>query len=88
MVNVKECQSCAMPLMNEKDFGTNKDGSINEDYCCHCYKDGDFTWHAASIDEAVACNVSFWEKEGDESDDALRARVKEAFSKLKRWKTA
>jgi len=32
------CQSCAMPLKEEKDFGTNTDGSQNDDYCCHCWQ--------------------------------------------------
>ena len=86
MENVKECQSCAMPLKEGEDFGTEKGGGASGDYCCHCYKDGEFTWQAASLDEAVEGNIEFWEKEGDESDDELRARVKEEFSKLKRWK--
>jgi len=88
MENVKECQSCAMQMKEATDFGTEKGGSASVDYCCHCYKDGDFTWHAASLDEAVEGNVEFWEKEGNESDAELRARVREEFSKLKRWKTA
>ena len=88
MENVKECQSCAMPMKKAEDFGTEKGGGTSEDYCCHCYKDGEFTWHAASLDEAVDGNVEFWEKEGDESDADLRARVKKEFSQLKRWKQA
>jgi radical SAM superfamily enzyme len=31
-----------MPLTNEV-FGTNADGTSNEDYCIYCYKDGKFT---------------------------------------------
>lgn len=37
------CQSCAMPLVKEEDFGTNADGSKNMDYCVYCFKDGKFT---------------------------------------------
>jgi len=88
MKNANECQSCAMPMGKAEDFGTEKDGGASVDYCCHCYKDGDFTWHAASLDEAVDGNIEFWEKEGNESDADLRARVKDEFSKLKRWMTA
>ena len=29
----KICQSCSMPIMSNDQLGTNKDGSINEDYC-------------------------------------------------------
>ena len=88
MENTKECQSCAMPMTKPDDFGTEKGGNASVDYCCHCYKDGDFTWTAESIDEAVEGNVEFWEKEGNESDADLRARIKSEFSKLKRWKSA
>ncbi|MDR1096440.1 MAG: zinc ribbon domain-containing protein, partial [Spirochaetaceae bacterium] len=37
------CQSCGMPLSKDEDFGTNTDGSKNNDYCAYCYKDGKFT---------------------------------------------
>ena len=37
----KFCQSCGMPL-NPANPGTNADGSISEDYCGYCYKDGVF----------------------------------------------
>ena len=40
--NMKFCQSCAMP-MTEELYGSNKDGSKNEDYCIYCYENGEFT---------------------------------------------
>ena len=36
------CESCAMPLTSEDMYSTEKDGSINKDYCKWCYKDGEF----------------------------------------------
>ena len=33
------CQSCAMPL-EEKIYGTNEDGTKNEEFCIYCYKNG------------------------------------------------
>ena len=41
-MEMKFCQSCGMPLINEI-IGTNADGTPNEDYCLYCYKDGRFT---------------------------------------------
>ena len=38
----KICQSCAMPLTSDDMFGTNADGSVNEDYCKWCYDKGAF----------------------------------------------
>lgn len=32
----KICQSCAMPLATPDLYSTEKDGSINEDYCKWC----------------------------------------------------
>ena len=43
MEDKKFCQSCGMPMEKDGDFGTNSDGGRNEDYCCYCYKEGEFT---------------------------------------------
>ena len=42
-INQKFCQSCAMPMDQPALHGTNADGTLSEDYCCYCYKDGKFT---------------------------------------------
>jgi len=78
------CQSCAMPLKEEKDFGTNTDGSQNDDYCCHCWQKGSFTYES-TFEQAVESNIPWWRGEG-ESDDVARTRIMEVFPKLKRWK--
>jgi hypothetical protein len=50
--NQKFCQSCAMPLSDNQLFGTNADGTKNEDYCIYCFKDGEFT-SDISMDEMM-----------------------------------
>lgn len=40
-MELKICQSCGMP-MQENQYGTEKDGSVNDTFCCYCYKDGEF----------------------------------------------
>ena len=47
------CQSCARPLIWEKDFGTNADGTRNEDYCSLCYQHGAFTQPAITQGEMI-----------------------------------
>jgi hypothetical protein len=42
-MEIKICQNCGMPMKTAEEFGTNKDGSRNEDYCVYCHKDGVFT---------------------------------------------
>ena len=66
-------------------FGTETGGSKSEDYCCYCYKDGDFT-SKESLAEAVESNIQFWRANGDSSDDEARARIMQVFPTLKRWK--
>jgi len=77
------CQSCAMPLKESKDFGQNNDGSASEDYCCHCWKNGKFTYNS-TLEQAIEANLPFW-REGLTNDDDARALIREVFSKLKRW---
>ena len=48
----KICQSCGMPLVSDNELGTNKDGSLNTDYCKYCFKDGEFI-----LDKALDNNV-------------------------------
>ncbi|MEE1156118.1 MAG: zinc ribbon domain-containing protein, partial [Methanobrevibacter sp.] len=50
--NQKFCQSCAMPMTGSEIYGTNADGSKNEDYCIYCFKDGEFT-SDMSMDEMM-----------------------------------
>ena len=38
------CQSCGMPLTKDTlGGGSNADGSLNTEYCSHCYRKGTFT---------------------------------------------
>ena len=78
------CQSCYMPLSSLEKFGTEYDGTPSEDYCTHCYKNGEFTT-SQTLEEAVEANIMFWKSE-DESDDVARERIMKIFPHLKRWK--
>ncbi len=80
------CQSCGMPLEKNEDFGTNKDGSKNGDYCTYCFKDGSFT-HNMTMDEMIAfCaeNIEEWGMKMTK-EEAI-AQMKKHFPELKRWK--
>ncbi|GGI39081.1 zinc ribbon domain-containing protein [Mammaliicoccus stepanovicii] len=43
MSKVKQCQSCGIPLDKKTPNGTEKDGSLSEKYCIHCYQNGEWT---------------------------------------------
>ena len=77
------CQSCymAMPTIDKR--GTEANGNPNQDYCCYCYKNGDFATKQ-TLEEAVEGNIQFW-RDGCKNDDEARARIMAVFPKLKRW---
>ena len=64
MEDKKFCQSCGMPMEKEEDFGTERDGSRNEDYCCYCYKDGSFTGDM-TMEDMIRFNLKFNEENGN-----------------------
>jgi len=80
----KICQCCTMPMVKPEDFGTNKDGSLNDDYCTWCYKDGDFTEHR-TLDEYIEYSLQFAEQVGMTKDE-MRAYCEKILPTLKRWK--
>lgn len=86
------CQSCGMPLQTAEQFGTNKDGSPNHEYCCYCYKEGEFTSNC-TMDEMIEHCAQFLDEFNKDSPVQLSkeeaiAGMKKYFPNLKRWKTA
>ena len=82
------CQSCGMPMEKSEDFGTNKDGGRNGDYCSYCFKDGAFTADV-TMDEMIAfCaeHVDDWDMKMTKQEAI--AMMREHFLKLKRWANA
>ena len=77
------CQSCSMPLTKNEEFGTNKDGGKNEDYCIYCYKDGEFIDNV-SMEEYIEMNVPFAEQAGM-TKEQMREHCEKVFPTLKRW---
>ncbi len=79
------CQSCAMPLTEQELFGTEKDGSKNEDYCIYCYKEGEFTEPDLTIDIMVDKGAEFLTQEHDIELEEAKTIMREAMQTLKRW---
>ena len=85
MEGTQFCQSCAMPLEKPEDFGTERDGSKNVDYCQYCYKDGAFTSEETMEGMIEACVPFTLEAGVFPTAEAARAAMMETFPKLKRW---
>ena len=75
------CQCCGMPLEDEI-MSKEKDGSINEEYCKWCYKDGNFTYNdmesLISFCENTMSNATF-------SKQQVRDYMNNLLPKLKHW---
>lgn len=80
----KICQSCSMPLTDEKEFGTSKDGSVNKDYCIYCYKNGEFV-DKVSMEEYIKMNIPF-AKQAGMSEEETKEHCEKVFPTLKRWR--
>ena len=46
------CNSCGRPIVKE-DYGTNKDGSPNDEYCIDCFQNGEFTEPDITLNEMI-----------------------------------
>ena len=87
MKNLYICQSCSMPMKEEKDFGSNsnKEKNKNYEYCIHCYKNGKFTKEKLTMEEQINKNIQFGIKMG--MDEKTAKELEEnTIPKLKRWK--
>ena len=75
-----------MPLNRPADFGTNQDGSRNEEYCCYCYQKGEFTQPNITMDQMVDKVARMMaQMRGMPEDQALEATI-HFLPKLKRWR--
>ena len=79
------CQSCAMPLSDDKLYGTNTDGSKNNEYCIYCYKNGQFTSNISMEEMKNFCIEKMIEFHPDMNKEKATIMMNEVFPKLKRW---
>ena len=90
MEEKKFCQSCGMELDSKEVCGTNKDNSINQEYCIYCFKDGAFV-DDCSMDDMIKASVihmseSGMLKEQNKTENEAREFMYSFFPNLKRWK--
>lgn len=83
--NQKFCQSCAMPMGSSEIYGTNADGSKNDEYCIYCFKDGEFTSDMSMEEMMNFCIEKMVEVHPEIDKDQATSMMNEVFPKLKRW---
>jgi len=84
-MEMKFCQSCAMP-MNDEVLGTNKDGTANEDYCKYCYAGGAFTADCTMEEMIEFCVLHMVSANEGMSQETARSQMTQFFPQLMRWK--
>lgn len=85
----KYCQSCAMPMGDTDEmYGTNSDGTKNDDYCKYCYMEGKFTTDISMEEMIEVCVPHMVSANSGMSEDQARNMMREYFPKLKRWQKA
>lgn len=80
----KICQSCGMPIIDESQYGTNNDGSMNKDFCKYCYDDGEFI-DKVGMEEYIDMCSQFGAQAGM-SNEEMKKYCQKLFPTLKRWK--
>lgn len=78
------CQSCGMPINDDSVLGTNKDGSINKDYCKYCYTEGEFI-DKVTMEEYIEMCSQYGEQAGMTNEE-MKQYCQQLFPNLKRWK--
>ena len=80
----KICQSCGMPIIDESQYGTNNDGSMNKDFCKYCYADGE-SIDKVGMEEYIDMCSQFGAQAGI-SNEKMKKYCQKLFPTLKRWK--
>lgn len=87
-MNQKFCQCCGMPMGDTDElYGTNSDGSKNEEYCKYCFENGKFTFNGTMEEMIEICVPKMAAANPDMSEEEARKSMLEWFPVLKRWKT-
>jgi len=77
-----------MPLQKDEDYGTNTDGSKNQDYCVYCYKDGAFAQDCTMQEMIDFCTPHMVGHGPYKTEAEARQGMAQFFPTLKRWKDA
>lgn len=83
-MNAVYCQSCGMPMNEEKIFGTEKDEGKSREYCVYCYEKGEFKQPNMTVEDMIDLCVPFMKEDG-KSEEEARTILTNFLPTLKRW---
>ena len=85
----KYCQSRGMPMGTRNQmYGTNADGSKNENYCQYCFENGAFTSDATMAEMIEICIPHVAPTNAGMSENKARKMMRECLPTLKCWAKA
>jgi hypothetical protein len=73
-------------MSKDSDFGTNEDGSLNDEYCSFCFKDGKFLDEGITMGEKIDKLVEITTTKLNISEDQARELANSTIPHLKRWR--
>jgi hypothetical protein len=79
------CQSCGMPMGSPECFGTDVDKAKNDDYCCHCFQNGEFVDKHMTMEEIIDLSASIMAEKTKISETKAKEICWSFIPKLKRW---
>tara|TARA_R100000935_G_C2827675_1_gene163251 strand:+ start:1356 stop:1619 length:264 start_codon:yes stop_codon:yes gene_type:complete len=80
------CQSCGLPFTKEIN-GTNRDETDNEDYCLHCFENGEFVDQSLTLHGLEVKLVEMAEMHNEITLEEAVTVIRE-LPYLKRWHMA
>lgn len=89
-VSPRQCQSCGMTLYSDTVKGSNFDGSLSEEYCSYCFRNGSYT-QDITMEEMAEHNLQdldAWNLEMglNLSKEQARPQLLDFLHTLERWK--
>ena len=86
-MNQNFCQCCGMHLGDTDElYGTNADGSKNEEYCKYCFENGEVTFKGTMEEMIEVCIPHMVAANPDMKEEEAREIMREWFPTLKHWK--
>lgn len=80
------CQSCSMPMLKPKDFGTDEKGFKINDYCHFCFENGKFTNPDTTLGQMIKLSADFMVKKANMPESQARQIASSFIPTLKRWR--
>lgn len=78
-----------MPIDADKVKGTNNDGTLSDEYCIYCYKDGSFVADCTMkemISESLKHMKEMFKDDPSFNEKEVLEKMNSFFPELKRWK--